>query len=319
MSDKGNTTEDLQEPLLANVAPEPIQQEEDVEAPPTPPSSITPEPEASEEFGDDILPLPPTVPIVPNGEEGDEALQQAPTSQVVVRAHPVVEAVEENSNLTVTGRWRNGLCLCCMHGCCHPSLICAWFCPFGKTFILCVINKYIHLYSICIFSKLSFFYYSLVLSLYSSLMFMHLVALAQVMKRFNLLISGKQGTPKQGKRTFWMLVIMFLLNIAYINLIQNLIQKEVIGIPLGNALYSFVPVLFSIFLIYLVGVTRNFIRQRYQIPERNCIGCEDCVCALCFPCCTISQMARHTTDYDTYRAVWFSDTGLPNNVASATV
>jgi hypothetical protein len=41
---------------------------------------------------------------------------------------------------------------------------------------------------------------------------------------------------------------------------------------------------------------------------------DDCCVAAFFPFCTISQMMRHTANYRTYRAVWFSQTGLPSGL-----
>mmetsp|Transcript_29386 Transcript_29386/g.68013 ORF Transcript_29386/g.68013 Transcript_29386/m.68013 type:complete len:130 (-) Transcript_29386:507-896(-) len=61
--------------------------------------------------------------------------------------------------------------------------------------------------------------------------------------------------------------------------------------------------------------TRKAIRDAYSIPEgRRLEGYEDLVVSVfCLPC-ALSQMGRHTADYDTYRSTCCSETGLPNHV-----
>lgn len=64
-----------------------------------------------------------------------------PTGEVVMQA-PTAEIMDFNDNdsvfttrteAAVRGRWRDGLCACCTQGCCHPSLLCSWFCPSSKS------------------------------------------------------------------------------------------------------------------------------------------------------------------------------------------
>lgn len=75
-------------------------------------------------------------------------------------------------------------------------------------------------------------------------------------------------------------------------------------------------------LFYMMNLTRNVrgsIRNKYQIPEDRCLGCEDCMCAtFCMPC-TICQMGRHTADFDTYRGTCCTKSGLPRQVVLAPV
>ena len=71
--------------------------------------------------------------------------------------------------------------------------------------------------------------------------------------------------------------------------------------------------------IYVVLKTRRHIRERSGIPETSCQccevcgsgGCEDCCCAKYCHLCVITQMARHTAEYETYKAQCCSETGLP--------
>jgi len=77
-----------------------------------------------------------------------------------------------------------------------------------------------------------------------------------------------------------------------------------------------INIAYAILLVYLIAITRYRIRSRYGIPEQVCFLCEDCCCAFRCTCCTVSQMARHTADYDNYAAKCCSETGLGRNAPS---
>jgi hypothetical protein len=69
---------------------------------------------------------------------------------------------------------------------------------------------------------------------------------------------------------------------------------------------------------------RRAIRMSYKIPARDCCcddgSCvEDCCCVFWCGCCTVSQMARQTADYDHVRAVCCSTTGLPPDLENGTI
>jgi Cys-rich protein (TIGR01571 family) len=73
------------------------------------------------------------------------------------------------------------------------------------------------------------------------------------------------------------------------------------------------------YMTNLTRATRAAIRNKYQIPEERCVGCEDCMCAtFCMPC-TICHMGRHVADFETYRGTCCSSTGLPRQVELAQV
>jgi len=234
-----------------------------------------------------------------------EEIVAAPVASNIIRAEDVEIVVETNTTAVSStpmapfaassGQWKDGLCNCCVHGCCHPSLICSWCCP--------------------------------------------LIAISQVMRRMNLIFTGRQGTNIQSKITYLVLLAVSLL--YFFNGPRHLSGKYggsggndsnrfndddgsnspssfILPTSLTTMMIHFVfPYsVYSFLVVYLVWVTRSFIRRRYNIPERSCAGCEDCCVACAFPCCAISQMARHTTDYDLYRAAWCSDTGLPAGVPS---
>ena len=76
-------------------------------------------------------------------------------------------------------------------------------------------------------------------------------------------------------------------------------------------------VLYLFYFQKLVKNTREAIRVKYQIPETQCIGCEDCLCSTFCMSCTICQMGRHTADFDTYNGTCCTQTGLPDQVELA--
>ena len=68
------------------------------------------------------------------------------------------------------------------------------------------------------------------------------------------------------------------------------------------------------FVVFVAQSTRNSVREKFLIRENRCSDLEDIyVSALALPC-AISQMSRHTANYDDYEAVCCSKTGLPDGV-----
>jgi len=200
--------------------------------------------------------------------------EAVPVAQQILRAElsdddPLPVEAERRDD---SGRWRDGLCDCCVHCCCHPSYVCPYYCP--------------------------------------------LIAIGQVMGRFNLNILGRRGTNLQSTLTFFLLCTVTAL----------LIFLGLLGVNLGSEkdpndsdspyvyLYSILSSAVIFLLYYLIVITRRYIKRRDRIPDGCCGGLDDCCVAAFFPFCTISQMMRHTANYRTYRAVWFSQTGLPSGL-----
>jgi len=77
-----------------------------------------------------------------------------------------------------------------------------------------------------------------------------------------------------------------------------------------SPLYQLVTFVYGVFLFYIVYKVRKHVRAKDGISEIRCFGCEDVCCSLCCGCCTTSQLARQTTDYDEEDAYYFSNTGL---------
>lgn len=134
-----------------------------------------------------------------------------------------------------------------------------------------------------------------------------LVAIAQVMTRLKLSVIGTRTSMFYSKLTF-----TFLVSITIGMFI--LCDEDIFDAPHTDLTISKVAAsVYSFVIFVLVFIVRRSIRRKYQIPDQCCGGLEDCCVAAYCPCLGISQMMRHTTDYSTYRAVWFSSSGVPDN------
>lgn len=136
------------------------------------------------------------------------------------------------------------------------------------------------------------------------------VLLGQVMTRLKLDWKGNPGG--EWKDTFRIMCYVFgaycILNLlftpTYVDGAGGVVEEQ-------NPFMQFIAFLFFIFLVYVISKVRKAVRERDQIAEEQCVGCEDVACACCCACCTISQMARQTTDYDVTEGHYFTTDGLP--------
>jgi Cys-rich protein (TIGR01571 family) len=139
------------------------------------------------------------------------------------------------------------------------------------------------------------------------------ISMAQIMTRMSLTWLGEPGQFAATQNTFKVVVLLFASYVIYST------SLEVATIEYGptNAptwlivLKSVGSVLFGIWSLYSLCRTRQSVRNQYSIPEEHCHGCEDLCCAFFCTCCTLSQMARHTGEYETYTGTCCTKTGLP--------
>lgn len=199
------------------------------------------------------------------------------------------------------GNWRDSICGCCSHGCCHPMCCLAMWCQ--------------------------------------------PLALGHVMTRMKLDACGKRhanASPQiqenRDNKPFWsafkvlaiVLVVLMVVNQSLTMLISPYQYKDVLNpdndeeinvkdvpvwVRVAIAVQYLLTTLYFFYILVLMMRTRSYIRRRYAIRTINaccCCGptCEDCCCSFWLPCCTVTQMARHTADYDTYKAACCTDTGL---------
>jgi len=145
-----------------------------------------------------------------------------------------------------------------------------------------------------------------------------LLALAQVMERVELDISGKKVIDTIPHRGLWSprgMAISILCFWVFLNLTiafgfklklhsyVSLSAEDILSIILVNA--SMLA-----FTIYATINTRTSLMERYHIPfGRLGSRIETVQSAILFPL-TIAQMGRHTTSYDDYESVWCNATGI---------
>lgn len=139
------------------------------------------------------------------------------------------------------------------------------------------------------------------------------IAMAQVMMRMQLTWLGEPGPRESTKNTFKVVLILFCSYIVYSTSldIASADYTEATMPRSITALKAIGGTLFTVWSLYSLCRTRQSVRNQYSIPEERCVGCEDLCCALWCTCCTISQMARHTGEYETYPGVCCSKTGHP--------
>jgi len=177
-----------------------------------------------------------------------------------------------------TGAWRDGICDCCIYGCCHPMCCLSFWC--------------------------------------------RACALGQVMTRMGL---DWKGTPINRRRsTGSAFRVLFYITVVYwvfrLYLYPKLFDASITHymkedtFHLLHELYVTVNFVYFIFVVVLLVKARSYVRRKYAIPEQYCTGCEDCCLGVFCSCCAVSQLARHTADYRTYRAACCTETGLADGV-----
>ena len=141
------------------------------------------------------------------------------------------------------------------------------------------------------------------------------ISMAQIMTRMKLTWLGEHGPRESTKNTFLVVLILLFSYAVY----STSLGIGTWSYPPGNAPIFFVvakyigATLFICWSVYSLMRTRQSVREQYSIPERTCVGCEDCCCAFFCTCCALSQMARHTGEYETYQGTWCTKTGLSSD------
>jgi Cys-rich protein (TIGR01571 family) len=165
-----------------------------------------------------------------------------------------------------------------------PASALPWLlCPYAR---LCkvIVNQHAHHFTIPAVASLHF-----------------AVLMAQVMKRMNLTWLGEPGPYISTQNTVKVVVTIVICYIIYSTAL------ELASMPFE----ADGSVFFTVYALYSLCKTRESIRAVYSIPTTRCGSMEDCVCSFFCSCCTVSQLARHTGEYETYPAVCCSETGHP--------
>jgi len=131
---------------------------------------------------------------------------------------------------------------------------------------------------------------------------------AQVMTRMKLDWLANTSTAKSVENTFKNITLIYVIYIILSFIFQD--DKKDSHYGSVNTVFCVVNFCYTFFMIFIITKLRGYIRAKYQIPEVYCVGVEDCCCAcFCAPC-TVSQMARHTGNYESNSASCCSNTGL---------
>lgn len=142
------------------------------------------------------------------------------------------------------------------------------------------------------------------------------IALTQVMARLHLTAAGTKGVNLRSRvrvrNTIFFTVGLVILHGLFV---YPLVEAPSSILVLATAMILLALDISSlVYFCYMTAHTRKNVRMEYDIPEGCCKGCEDVCVSICCNSCTISQMGRHTADYETYRAYCCTDTGLPRHV-----
>jgi Cys-rich protein (TIGR01571 family) len=225
----------------------------------------------------------------------------------IVQATPVpieVVAGEKTNLLNVGGggdnqdagsrtdrTWKDGLFSCFKFGPCHPSVLNAWLCP--------------------------------------------QILMAQVLTRMRLNMFGNPAPEHVYKSTFQNVVIL---------VITYYIFSSIFGCPPAEveisddddglqevtiidecpewkrSLGQVASMAFGLYTLVVLIKARAAVRHRFGIPTQTCFGfMEDCCCVFWCGCCTVSQLARQTADYDVDDGICCSYDGLRPGVSDTVI
>jgi len=140
-----------------------------------------------------------------------------------------------------------------------------------------------------------------------------IILTGQVMTRLNLNMWGLPGTPQEVRNTFRVLLIIAILyefrRISFF--VPGVFSHGSDEDEAVAFIRSLFDIFMAVFLIVLWYRTRKATRERDNIPNDTCCGVtNDCCIPFWCTCCAVSQMARHTTDYNMNSAMLCSTTGV---------
>jgi len=172
------------------------------------------------------------------------------------------------------GRWREGFCECFEHGCAEPTCCLAFWC--------------------------------------------NGMALGQVMTRLKL---NAVAEPTANFSKTFAIVSAVWIGYTVINWMLSILTRSTNTVCIYYSCYYYVQIgftgftwflaivalLLAIYFIYIGTATRMRMRNAFQIAG-SCFG-DCCACFWC-PCCTVTQMARHTHDYHVHKSACCSKNGL---------
>lgn len=138
------------------------------------------------------------------------------------------------------------------------------------------------------------------------------IAMGQIMTRMSLNWLGQHGNRVFTKYTCTSVAIItytYVLLEITVQCLQHFLPDE--GFLVQKFVGLSVTSLFFSWFLYALKMTRQRVREQYSIPGEQCGSYEDVCCSLFCACCVVSQMARHTGEYETYPGICCSTTGHP--------
>jgi Cys-rich protein (TIGR01571 family) len=209
------------------------------------------------------------------------------------------------------GYWKDGIMNWFKFGVCHQVVWNSVVCPLSKYFCF--------LYVYCLLqTSQRFLRYDRMLTLVFQSFFIISVLLGQITTRvdFDFIGRPRDNVGSLSNRSMMLLVICFwlLMNVGlFAGYDAKWSQDIELSIADLIALLLVNGAMFG-FIVFVTQSARSSIREKFMIRENCCYDLEDLCCAtFCLPC-TISQMARHTANYNDYEAVCCSKSGLPDGV-----
>jgi hypothetical protein len=144
------------------------------------------------------------------------------------------------------------------------------------------------------------------------------VAMGQILQRLRFNWLGEPASDSATKSTFKVVLTLVLCYVFFTIFLE--IAEGSTGyqdIPFWIPTLRFVgSILFTIYSIYSLMKLRASVRAKYSIPTEKCGACEDVCCSIWCSCCIVSQMARHTGEYETYKGRLCSETGMAAHTPS---
>jgi Cys-rich protein (TIGR01571 family) len=223
-----------------------------------------------------------TVPFQPHynaeGDENDDNMIIVEATEVtpmfVPSSNSQQQQQQQRSQQQYAGKWKDGLCDCCVEGCCHPSLLNA------------ICFKQILIGQTLTRMKLTW---------------------------CGVPASSRNEYKSTFHVLLWLTICYWIIWFFFHDCDEESHNNggHFCHGPARHVM-STVNCVWWVYTIIILIKLRKAVRTRYNIRERQCTGCEDCCCAVFCTCCTVAQLARQTANYQSQRAYCCTETGLAN-------
>jgi hypothetical protein len=145
-----------------------------------------------------------------------------------------------------------------------------------------------------------------------------IVAMAQLLQRLRFNWLGEAAPEAATKHTFKVVITLCLCYLIFtlcLEVAEYTFNYDTV--PTWIVVTRFAGgMAFTIYSIYSLMRLRENVRAKYSIPTDRCGGAEDMCCSMWCSCCVVSQIARHTGEYETYKGSLCSETGMAAHTPS---